>query len=191
MRDCEYDEPMRPILAAMPARPLAVIVLGLAAASCCPAPPAALPPPVFPPLIPPLHDAQVGEWLRLAAGVDAEVYRVVRATDYAVDVEITRYHDEAPEGPPSVETWPRNGFSLPADKSVIRAIEPDRIEVAGKWFDCWRVHVFSHVAGLTERVYWICDKIPVHGLLKIANVVKGGPDEAHAVRLADWSSRGK
>lgn len=157
----------------------------LAAAACGDDP---VPVPVSPPtlrLIPPLQDAEVGEMLRLEAGATAEVYRVVGGDEYQVQVELVKYQDGAPVTSPSVLTWHRNSFSIPAD-AVIRAIDQDRIEVGGKTYDCWRLAVASRVRQL---YFWISDEIPVHGVLKVAAVVKGQADEAHAAHLADWAPK--
>jgi len=163
--------------------PLAAVlaVCGIVVTTTCgqPAPPA--PPPPLPRFVPPLHDAQVGEWLRLSAGVDSEVYRVVRAGDFDVDVEIVKYHNDQPAGPPLVVTWHRNSFSVPPD-AVIRSIDPDRLEIEGRWYDCWRLSIYGRQL---QRYYWITDEVPAHGLIKVANMGKSGPDEANAVHLAD------
>lgn len=155
-------------------------------ATCGPAPAPPLPPPP-PRLVPPLNDAQVGEWLRLASGVDSEMYRVVRAGDFDVDVEIVAYHNDQPVGSPRTVTWHRNSFSVPSD-AVIRAIDPDHIEVGGKWYDCWRLSIYGRNV---QRYYWITDQVPAHGLIKVANIGKNGPDEANAVYLADCGTGDK
>lgn len=164
------------------------VVVALSASSCCKDPPPAPPPPPPPSLIPPLHDAQVGEWLRLEVGVNAEVYRVVGVSDYEVQVEITSYRNGEPSSSPVVHTWHRNDFGLPAN-CVVRQIDPDSIDVAGKRYDCWRLSIFSHEAGAGQRLYWVSDKIPVHGLLKAAAVQQGAPDDLHAAKLADWGPK--
>jgi hypothetical protein len=136
-------------------------------------------------LVPPLQDAQVGEMLRIEAGAGAEVYHVVGGDDFQVQVEVVQYQNGAPASSPTVLTWHRNGFSMPAD-AVIRAIDQDRIEVGGKTYDCWRLAVASRVRQL---YYWISDEIPVHGVLKVASIVKGETDEVHAAKLVDWSPK--
>lgn len=162
---------------------IAGFVLGAAALSVKSCGPATEPPPPPPPprFVPPLQDAQVGEWLRLASGSDSEQYRIVRAGDFDVDVEIVKYLNDQPAGPPQVVTWRRNSFSVP-DDAVIRAIDPDHIEVGGKWYDCWRLSIYGKQV---QRYYWVTDQVPAHGLIKVANIGKSGPDEATAVHLAD------
>ena len=140
-------------------------------------PPAALPPP--PRLIPPLEDAKVGEWMLRKAGNLAERLDVVAATDYDVTIKSTRYQNEQPS-PPVIETFHRNSFGLPPD-CVIRAIDPDRLEVGGKTYDCWRLDVYTKV----RRIYfWVSNEIPVNGFLKEAAVGKA-IDEVHAVTFAE------
>ena len=178
---------MRSIAAMTRVRVVAVVV-ALAAASCCKDPPPPLPPPPVRSLIPPLHDAQVGEWLRLEAGVVAEVYRVVGASDYEVQVEVTRYKNGEPSSSPTTQTWHRNDFGLPAN-CVVRQIDPDVITVGGVRYDCWRLSIFSHEPGVSQRSYWVCEKIPVQGLLEAAIVQKGEVDDAHAAKLADWGPK--
>jgi hypothetical protein len=164
-----------------------LVAVALAAASCRKDPPPP-PPAPFPSLIPPLHDAQVGEWLRLEAGVDAEVYRVVGASDYEVQVEVMRYHNGEPSSSPAVQTWSRNGFGLPAN-SVIRQIDRDAIDVGGVRYDCWRLSIFTREAGAPQRSYWVSETIPVQGLLKAAIVQKGEADDVHAAKLVDWGPK--
>jgi hypothetical protein len=150
----------------------------------CPSPAAPPPAPVAQPtLVPPLASTKVGEWIRLESGHDAIVYKIVGVADYDVKVEATTYHNDQPTGAPHVETWSRNHFGLPVE-SVIRAIDRDRIEVAGQMRDCWRFYL---VAREGERFYWISDEFPVNGLVKMAGLQKGQTDEANAVRLVQWS----
>jgi len=135
-------------------------------------------------LIPPLCDAKVDEWLRIEAGRDAQVLRVVNAGDYYVEVETTTYQDQAPVGTPVRAKWWRNSFGLPEEDCVIRAIDADRIQVGDKWYDCWRIFVTSRTG--QEKFYWISEAVPVHGLLKVAGIRKGVADEAHAAKLTEW-----
>lgn len=123
--------------------------------------------------------------IRLEAGANAEVYHVVGGDEFQVQVEVVQYQNGAPVSSPTVHTWHRNSFSMPAD-AVIRAIDQDRIEVGGKMYDCWRLSVASRVRQL---YYWISDEIPVHGVLKVASSVKGEIDEVHAARLVDWAPK--
>jgi hypothetical protein len=162
----------------------AAVVLTATCGRAAPPPP---PPAPIPRFVPPLQDAQVGEWLRLAAGVDSELYRVVRAGDFDVDVEVISYHNDQPTGPPRIVTWHRNSFSVPPD-AVIRSIDPDRIEEGGRWYQCWRLSIYGRDV---QRYYWITDEVPAHGLIKVANMGKSGPDEANAVHLADFGTTEK
>jgi hypothetical protein len=160
------------------------LLLGFAAASLRPGPPPPPPPPPIPTLVPPLHDAKVGEWLKVEAGVDSQMFRVVGVSpdDYELTVEMIQSSNGVPVGGPEFFKWRRNSWSLPSD-CVVRAIDRDRVEVGGKHYDCWRLAVFSHQRNM---VYWISDEIPVHGVLKFTAVGKHGPDDAHAARAADW-----
>jgi hypothetical protein len=97
---------------------------------------------------------------------------------------VVSYHNDSPIGQPRTVTWNRNSFSVPPD-AVIRAIDPDHIEIGGKWYDCWRLSVYGRSL---QRYYWITDQVPAHGVIKVANVGKSGPDEANAVRLADFGT---
>ncbi len=188
MWECRYDEPMRSSAPLVAVAAVVAFAAGFVSAWWGrPSAPPPLPPPPQPTLIPPLHDAQVGEWIRLEAGVDAEVYRVVGATDYEVQVEVTSYHNGEPS-PPIQKTWHRNGFGLPPN-CVVREIDPEVLEVGGTKYDCWRLSIFSREPGKAQLLYWICDKIPVHGLLEAAVVQKGAADETHAARLVDWGPR--
>jgi hypothetical protein len=159
------------------------VAIGMAVAALRPSPPPPPPPPPVPTLVPPMHDAQVGEWARIESGVDAQLFRIVGVSpdDHEIKVEMVQSHEGTPSGPPVTLTWHRNSWSLPAD-CVIRAIDRDRIEVAGKHYDCWRLTVFSHVRNM---VYWISDEVPVHGVLKIAVATDRGIDEMHAARFAE------
>jgi hypothetical protein len=159
--------------------------LALTACPAAPPPPPSAPP--LPALVPPLANVKVGEWLRLESGADAILYRVVDTGDYDVKVEATTYHDQQPTAAPHVETWSRNLFGLPVE-SVIRSIDRDQIEVAGKRVDCWRFYV---VAREGERFYWISDEFPVNGLLKFAALHKGQVDDVHAVKLVQWSEQSR
>jgi len=135
-------------------------------------------------LTPPLCDAKVDEWIRIEAGRDAQVFRVVNASDYYVEVETTTYEDQAPVGTPQRLKWWRNSFGLPEAECVIRAIDADRIQVGDKWYDCWRIFVNSRTG--QEKFFWISDAVPVHGLLKVAAIRKGVADETHAAKLTEW-----
>jgi hypothetical protein len=168
---------------------IALLAAALTSSSCGKDPPAAAPQAAPTRLIPPLCDAQVGEWLRIEAGRDAQLYRVVDAGDYWVDVETTTYQNEAPIGTPQRQRWPRNSFGLPMDDCVIRAIDADRIQIADKWYDCWRICANSR-SGL-EMFYWISDQVPVHGVLQVAGVQKGVADLAHAAKLTESGFRAK
>ncbi len=131
-------------------------------------------------LVPPLHDAKAGEWLRLEVGADALEYRIVGADDLTVHVEIVQYRDDVPVGPPFKEVWSRNNFGLPVDpaEGVVRRYEPDHIVAAGRSWDCWRLHVHSRQG---VRYYWVTDELPVHGVIKYAGVsAKGEVQEAYA-----------
>lgn len=183
-----YDEPMaRPpgivILAA------AIVAAGAAVAIAIAARPA---PPEPPPvrnlrLSPPLRDAQTGEWLRLQSGRDVQVYRIVDSGDLDVTVETTVYRDDRPLEAPQQQKWSRNAFGVPPSLGVIRAIDPETLSVGGRNYDCWRIAVF----GRDQQFYfWICDEVPVHGLVKVAHIMKDGqPDEANAVTIVDSGSQ--
>jgi hypothetical protein len=158
-------------------------VVALTAASCGRDPPVAPQQAAPARLVPPLCDAQAGEWLRIESGRNAQLFRVVDAGDYYVDVETTTYQDEAPIGTPQRQRWPRNSFGLPQDECVIRAIDADRIEVGDRWYDCWRIFVTSRSG--QEKFLWISDEVPVHGLLKVAGIRKAVADEAHAAKLTE------
>jgi len=175
------------ILAAVSLAALATSA-ALLAASCRKEPPPVAAPAATPRLIPPLHDATVGEWLRIETDRDALMYRVVDAGDYWVDVETLTYRDQAQVGAPLKQRWWRNSFGLPEDECVIRAIDSDRIQIGDKWFDCWRLFVTSRSG--QEKYFWISDQVAVHGLLKVASLRKGIVDEAHAAKLAEWGVSG-
>jgi hypothetical protein len=139
------------------------------------------PPPSVPSLVPPLCDAQVGEWERLEAGALAEVYRVVEASEETVTIESVRYSEGTPVGPPEPRVFGRNGFGLPQGY-VVQRIDPDRIDVGGTMRDCWRIAATSQTGA---RFWWISEAVPACGILKIAQSVRGQPDEPNAARLAD------
>jgi hypothetical protein len=163
---------------------VSVLVAAALTSSCDPAEPAPAPPP--PTLIPPLHDAEVGEWLRAESGRRAQVFRVVDASDFDVTVETVTYDDGRPTSEPVTAKWSRNGFGVPSGnppEGVIRRFERDRIEVAGKLWDCWRISIHTRLGVVW---YWISEDVPVHGVLKWALVQKGQADEANAARLADY-----
>jgi hypothetical protein len=99
----------------------------------------------------------------------------------------TRGRHEGEPSAPETFVWNRNGFGMP-DGGIARAFERDRIEIGGRRYDCWRVAVYSRIG---QRFYWISEEIPVHGVLKVAGVVNGAADEAHAVRLTAWGFKEK
>src|SRR5688500_4642344 len=141
---------------------LSVVVAALLAwASCREAP---VPPPPVPPavLLPPLHDAVAGEELWMRRGREDWLWRVVSATDDALEVHYFRYLEGAPIGDPTRLVWPRNGFGV-GEGMVIRRFERDRIEVAGRTWECWRIHA-HHRNGI--RYYWVSDELEVNGVLK-------------------------
>ena len=169
------DTPRRPVART----PLTALVLGFAAlllgtatlAGGCrkEVPPPPPPPPAI--LIPPLHDAVVGEELRLRRGTEDWVWRVASATDNELGIDFFVYRDGAPTGPPEALRWPRNGFGMPPD-FVIREISRDRVVVADRSWDCWRVRAFARDGA---RWYWITDELPVHGVIRMALDDRGRP----------------
>lgn len=165
-----------------PSIPLLALALVLAG---CPSPPPQTPPVVttLPTLVPPLQDARAGEWVRFGVGKTSEVDKVIEAGDFEVKVQIIRYVNDEPQSP-VVQVWPRNTFGVPPD-GVIRAIDRDRITVAGKPHDCWRIAVYGRQR---QMVYWVAEDIPVHGLLKVAALNKGEIDETNAMTLTEWGS---
>jgi hypothetical protein len=126
------------------------------------------------PFVPPLCDAEVGEEIVLRRGNTSWRWRIVSVDAALVAVEVQEYVDDAPRGPLQALRWNRNGFGLP-DEFVVRSIARDRIEVAGQFWDCWRIAV---AAGPALRWYWVTDALPVHGVLRIAVDIegKGAPD---------------
>jgi len=125
-------------------------------------------------LVVPLNDAVVGEEVRLRRGRSIWTWRVSHSTDDAVQVEFvetTEGGGPAGVSPPPAQShvWPRNGFGLP-EGLVVRRIDRDRIEVAGRWWDCWRLQCHSRAG---TRFYWITDEVPVHGVLRIAPDLDG------------------
>lgn len=159
-------------------------LLGFVVAALRPGPPPPPPPAPVPTLVPPLHDAKVGEWLKVESGVDSQLFRVVGVSpdDYEIQVEMIQFHEGAPTGGAQHFTWHRNSWSLPHD-CVIRSIDRDRVDIAGKRYDCWRLGIFTHQRNM---IYWVSDEFPVHGVLKFTVVGKEGPDEVHAARAVDW-----
>jgi hypothetical protein len=171
---------------------LVIVAVALSAAvaagwvtSCAPGAPPPIAPAPIPKLVPPLSDAATEEWVRLEAGTDARVFRVVAVTDFEVTVEITHYHGGEPAAKPWTETWPRNGWGLPRE-CLVRSIDPDRVEVGGKSYACWRFLVVNRAR---QEFWWFTDELPVHGALKIAALQKSGPDETGALRAVDWSGK--
>lgn len=167
----------------MLASPLLVLALALTGCPDPPAPAAPVAPPL-PTLVPPLNDAQVGEWVRIGVGKASEVVKVVDASDFQVKVQIIRYVDDEPQSP-VFEVWPRNSFGVPAD-GVIRAIDRDWIDVTGKRYECWRLAVYGRQR---QMVYWVSEEIPVHGILKVAALNKGEIDDVNAMRLTGWGTQ--
>ncbi len=156
----------------------------LTAGPSCSKPAVQLPPPPPPPiLIPPLHDAQAGEQLVLSNGVIDQIYRVVSASDGEVEVEITTRRDDMPveERAPYKVTLNRNSWGIKADHNgaptVNRRFVRDTLDAGGKTFPCWRVDVFSRKGNF---VYWLTDALPVHGIVKIARVVKNRIEDEQA-----------
>ena len=152
----------------------AAAAVALLAKGCGPPPPStvAAPPAV---LVPPLHDAQVGEELRMRRGAEEWLWRVVSATDdeVAVDFFITRGGIVDESGTEHLR-WRRNSFGIPdgPEGYVIREIRRDRIDVGGRSHDCWRIKAYARDA---VRYYWITDALNVSGFLRIALDDRGRP----------------
>jgi len=153
--------------------------LALALHGCREEPLPAPPPPPPAVLVPPLHDAQEGEELVMRGAFgETWIWRVRSTTDETVEVEFVAHPVDPADG---VRTktlvWHRNGFGLD-EAMVIRRIARDRIEVAGRSWDCWRVHGHSRQG---QRFFWVTDELPVHGTLKMAVAnEKGAPEEVSA-----------
>lgn len=164
-----------------------LLILGCAAAilsallltACEPeyAPPP--PPPAAMALIPPLHDAEPGEMLRLRrGGAQVNQYRVVSVTDLAVEVETIRYDERGePMGPATTESWSRNGWGLPPG-GVIRAFEQETVVIAKRSYACWRIDYVLPDAG--KFYYWIDSSLPVNGLVRVARDTDGKPELENA-----------
>jgi hypothetical protein len=140
-------------------------------------------------LSPPLRDAEVGESLSLRSPAgDVQVYRVVDSTDRDVTVEVLTYQGDVPLAAPMKQKWSRNAFGVTDQIGVVRAIDPDRIEVQGRSWPCWRITIFGRED--VRLFWWITDELPVHGLLKIARILKDGqPDEETAATLVASSAK--
>ena len=149
----------------------------LAAASLVPAigacndpvaPPPAPPPAIF---VPPLHDAEVGEELRLRRGTEDWIWRVASVSPTEIEVDFRRMLDGAPYGEPASFRWSRNQFGV-KDDYVVRELRRDRIEAAGRTWDCWLVRAGS----TTEAIwYWVTDELPVQGEIGMAKDDQGKP----------------
>lgn len=123
-------------------------------------------------LIPPLHDAQTGEQLRMHRGDEEWVWRVVSASDEEVSVDFFVYRGGVVvEGRTDHLRWMRNSFGIP-EGFVIREIRRDRIDVGGTSYDCWRLKAYAREGA---RYYWITDSLPVSGFLRIALEERGKP----------------
>jgi hypothetical protein len=133
------------------------------------------PPPPPPPapaiFVPPLHDAQPGEELRLRRGNEEWVWHVASATHEEVEVDFRVMRDGVAVGPPEPMRWPRNGFGLPRG-FVVREIRRDRIEVGGRSWECWLVRAQTENSGMW---YWVSEEAPVHGVLRMAVDDRGRP----------------
>lgn len=142
--------------------------------------PAALPPLQLPALVPPLADAKPGEELVLRRG-DAEFrWRVVRDAGQELEVEYQAYEKGAPSSGAERMVWHRSGFGLKPEW-IIQSFVRERIEVAGRTFDCWRMHVRSMKE---SRWFWISDEAPAHGVVRLAvDRGKGVPDDASAAEI--------
>jgi len=143
------------------------------------------------PFVFPLNDAVVGEEVRLHRGPIVSRWRVAHTTDEEVQVEFVETFEGTPPAgfvpsPASTFVWRRSGFGVP-DGFVVRRADPDRIDVGGRSFDCWRLMCHSR-AGV--RFYWISAEIPVHGVIRIAPDLDGdgAPDAAHQADLL-WDSK--
>jgi hypothetical protein len=138
------------------------------------------PPPVAPLapalLIPPLQDAEAGEELRLRRGNEDWIWRVASTTETEVLVDFRIVRGGVPAGPVKQTSWPRNGFGLPPG-FVVSEIRRDRIEAAGRTWDCWWLRARSAEGG---RSYWITDELPAHGVIRMAVEEKGRPVPATA-----------
>ena len=167
---------MRPIVAALCGFVLGFALAVLTCGGGEPAPASRAPAPI---LVPPLQDAEVGEWIRIQAGRDVQVHRVVDARELDVTIEYMQYHEDEP-GPPATIVLRRDSFGTPAE-GVVRAIARDRVDVGGRSYDCWRLDVYLHIG---QFAYWISEEVPVTGLIKYARIEKGAVDEVKIGRAS-------
>lgn len=147
----------------------ALVAVVFVAPACDDAPAPARPGPRVATLVPPLQDAVAGETLVLRRGTTVWRWRVDSTTDETVAVEFVETDDRptgaATPAPPTLRrVWSRNGFGL-MEGLVVREIQSDRIDVAGRAWDCWRLRCHARSGVL---FYWISDEVPVHGVLRIA-----------------------
>ena len=153
----------------------------------CPADPAGAPSGPAPAvLIPPLHDAEAGEELRLRRGAEDWVWRITSTTTAAIEVEFTvRRTDGLPSPAPSRLVWARNAFGVPPE-FIVRMVRRDRISVGGRDWDCWaiRAHSESEI-----RYWWVTDELPCHGVLRMAIDRDGSPDLSSAADCVPEESR--
>ncbi|MCE9636541.1 MAG: hypothetical protein K8T90_12625 [Planctomycetes bacterium] len=129
------------------------------------------PPPAPAILVPPLHDAVAGEELRLRRGNEDWIWRIASVSDTELEVEFRRMQGGAPLGQTDILRWPRNQFGI-KDDYVVHECRRDRIEAAGRTWDCWLVRAGSK----TEAIwYWVTDELPVHGVIRMAKDERGKP----------------
>lgn len=171
------------VVARAGAAAVAVAALG---GGCRDVPPPPPPAPMPALLIPPLHDAEPGEELRMRRGYEEWIWRVASATDEEIEIDCRKTLNGTPIGTPETQRWSRNGFGLPKG-CVIREVRRDRIEVAGKEWTCWLIRAVSRENGAFW--YWISEELPVSGFLRIAKDERGKPQLGAATEaMPDASS---
>lgn len=165
------SSPSRP--SSCPARRLAAGLapasLVLASLTGCPAAPPPAPPMAPARFVPPLVDAEPGEELRLRRGDEDWIWRVASTSEVEVLVEFRKVRGGEPTEPARSLSMHRNNLGLPEGFMVLE-MRRDRIEAAGRSWDCWRVRAR---AGDSVRSYWISEELPVHGVIRIAVEERG------------------
>ncbi len=123
----------------------------------------------------PVHDIQVGDWAeyRREGGI-IERQTVVAVTDLTYTIAVTSTMPDGAVVPSVDQTHAKVSLGL-GDRFVPVSYRRERITVAGREWDAWRVELTNHLVG--KAVGWVSDEVPL-GLLRrelvLRSVAKGG-----------------
>jgi hypothetical protein len=123
----------------------------------------------------PVHDIRVGDWAeyRREGGI-IERQEVVSVAELTYTLKVTSTMPDGSIHPSNPQTHAKMACGF-GDRFVPVSYRRERVTIAGREWDAWRIEVTNHLVG--KAVCWVSDEMPL-GLLRrelvLRSVEKGG-----------------